>query len=102
MAAVFPIRTRTVPLNRDETIRVGGPVLAILWRDYLRSYVGDLRQLSKRGPTHFWELDQFARRIEWVADNHPGLTPGKKKWRIRRRSKPTSRKAREAGHPVLF
>jgi hypothetical protein len=42
-----------------------------LYENYLKSYVDELRQPERRGPTHFWELVQLAERLE--SHKHPAL-----------------------------
>jgi hypothetical protein len=46
------------------------PPFGILYHDYLKEYIE--YKIAERGPTHFWELDKFAKRVQWVYKNHPG------------------------------
>jgi hypothetical protein len=44
-----------------------------LYKQLLGKYVNYLRDESRRGRTHFWELVQFYERVRYVAKNHPSM-----------------------------
>ena len=70
------------------------PALCDLWNMCLREYVNRRREKADRGKTHFWELEQFYRRVMWVPYHHPTFTPKARRWRRRPRRRPR-KKARE-------
>ena len=52
----------------------------LLYEQILGKYSDYLRDESRRGHSHFWELVQFYERVKYVPKHHPGKTPGAKEW----------------------
>jgi len=50
------------------------PTFIEIYESFLKSYVSSLREVTSRGPTHFWELVQFYERVKDVRKQHPALT----------------------------
>jgi hypothetical protein len=48
--------------------------LVELYETFLSDYVNYLRDDSKRGKTHFWELVKLYERVKYVPSNHPAIT----------------------------
>lgn len=48
--------------------------LVDLWDKFLKQYLDGLVNSGKRDKTHLWELRKFYERVQFVRDNHPGLT----------------------------
>jgi hypothetical protein len=49
--------------------------LALLHKDILATYLNYIRDASRRGPTHFWELASFAERVRPEFDRYYRHSP---------------------------
>jgi hypothetical protein len=81
-------RTRVVPRRLvDEMYSVP---LVLIW-PLLEPWIEYLRRDDVRGKTHFWELVEFHRRVQFVEGNHPVHT-GSRYWTIVRRRRVSKRR----------
>ena len=67
-------------LNRNLVDEFYSVPFVLLYEQLLGGYAAYLRDESRRGSTHFWELVQFYERVRYVPQNHPGRTTGATKW----------------------